>query len=104
MLTNAQAVSGQLTAVKLSRRASEYRHPHHRVKRPRQIFPGRKDRRPPQPPATAPMSNITGLPPLVLLLALQERDLPPKERRLVWALADRWAREIVDARLARGTI
>ena len=39
-----------------------------------------------------------------LLLALQERDLPPQERRPAWVLADRWAREIINARLARGTI
>ena len=81
-----------------------YHQPCQCVKGPLQIYAGRRDRRPPHPPATVPSSNIAGsaLALLLTVLALQAGDFSRQERQRAVGVADSLAREIVSARLAEG--
>ncbi len=73
----------------------------------RRIFPGRRDRGLPRPPAGSPTRALSansrnygmaGFSLLVVLLALQDCNLPRKDRAPAVAFAERWARQIIDAR------
>ncbi len=99
MLTNAQATSGQLAAVKLSRQGSQYRRDHFPVKH---LFQGRKDRRLPQKPAPTPApqpaASADGVALGLLVLALQDCMLRPYHERRAWGLVAKWLDELVEVK------
>jgi len=68
------------------------------------IFPGRKDRHPPIPPASAPRptrsGDSTALALLVLLLSARASELPAHQVHRGWALAERWLGQLVSSKHA----
>jgi len=96
----AQAASGQLAVENQSRQRPDYHSRRHRVKGPRQILPGRTDRRPAQPPTPTPQPATSGDGAALglLILGLQDHDLPTQDRREAWLLAEKWAAEYTAAR------
>jgi hypothetical protein len=106
MLMSTQTSAGGQRQGGLAKTASTYR-------RYRQLstqkFPGRRDRRTPQlpqSPAPAPRSvasadgSLVGL--LVLCLSAKAKELPARQARRGWALAETWLREYVTIRHAQG--
>ncbi len=102
----AHAASGQLTAGKFGKRLSQY-HPTRRLVKPRQVFPGRPNRRPAQTPTPRPAGSCSAaaLALLISLLALQAGGLAPEQRTATWKHVHRWADEIITAECAaRGAV
>jgi len=62
--------------------------------------PGRRDRCLTQS-GTRPGCGLAALSLFIVLLAFQGRDFPPRNRHPAVALAEQWAREIVDAQPLR---
>jgi len=66
------------------------------------IYPGRKDRALPRPPAGASRNGsttATSLGLLVLLLSARANELPAQQVRQGWRLAETWLSQVVAARL-----
>ncbi len=105
--TCAQAVTAEVTAKRFVPQLPAYHQPPRRVNPPRQVFPGRPDRRPPMKATPAPVSRPAsgdgaslGL--LLLLLSISASSLNPNEARAGWALAEKWAGAYIESRHTEG--
>jgi hypothetical protein len=103
MNVRAQTSAGGQRRRELSKTARSYRPPALSVNTHRQLFPGRRDRSLPHPPAGNPERlSADGAALGLLVLLLQRRGLPAIVRRHGWGLVERWLRQLVDARLTGG--